>query len=102
MIEGMLVINLEPPYIGFSESSDAAAGSGSPSYEWRHCSQDDIRDLLIELGVISTTQSWPPRECLLRLTLPVPKKALKRLGLANLHELKALRTPAREAALQVS
>lgn len=82
MIEGTLIINLDPPYIGFAHQ-DNYINNSQKKHSWRHCSLDEIKDLLVELQVVSSQQHWPLRECVLRLPLRVPKSVMVRLGLAS-------------------
>ncbi len=90
MIEGTLVINLEPPYMGFLPKpcgQPINAVGDLKNYTWHYCTQTQIKDLLVELGVISTGQLWPPRECILRLPVVLPMKSLTKHGLLNIHSL---------------
>lgn len=79
IIQGVLVVNLEPAYIGFSHNSDDQKRSSSAEYTWRDCSVEEIRELLIELGVIAPNQSWSPGECIMRLPMELSVATLKRL-----------------------
>lgn len=84
MIEGILVINLDPPYMGFFEKDDAKLAGDLPSRMlWRDCSLYELRDLLIDLEAITAPQAWPPRECILRLPVLLPRAKLVKHGLAG-------------------
>lgn len=86
MIEGTLIVNFEPPYIGFSMPREIGQ---KPLVNdlWRYCSKEEIRDLLIELDVISANQAWPPRDLILRLPVNLPRKVLENLNLTCIIEL---------------
>ncbi len=74
MLKGVLIINLEPSYIGFKHAE-------GPS-NFRDCSYDEIKELLIELGVLETHNSWPLREFILRVPGEYSLSTLRRFGLA--------------------
>src|SRR5271165_2695112 len=99
MIDGMLVINLDPASIGFSPAMEGHAENNAQISHWRSCSVEDIRHLLLELDAITPDQVWPPRECVLRLSIRLPKSVIKRLDLASIHALKSL-SAIREAPLR--
>jgi hypothetical protein len=90
MIEGILLVNLDPPYIGFSEASQGSQKADSRVDVWRHCSVAEIKELLIDLEAILPDQPWPPRECVLRLQVSWSKEELTRLCLLNLCVLESL------------
>lgn len=75
LIEGMLIVNLDPPYIGFTQSKPVEL-SERPFKMSVPCSADDIRRLLLNLDVIDQFQNWPPRECVLLLQSSLPVAAL--------------------------
>ena len=83
MIHGVLVINLDPAYVGFSQYCDYSRGSNPLSYSWQNCSVEDIRCLLLELDMLAPHQSWPPQDCILRLEVSVPRAALARFNLVS-------------------
>jgi hypothetical protein len=68
MMEGILTINLDPPYISLESE-------GTQSQ--RTFSLDQIRSILEELGV----QRWPLRDCLIRLQGEFSFESLQRIGL---------------------
>lgn len=70
MLHGVLIVNLEPSYIGFKQSD-------SPCL-WRSCTQDEIKDLLIELGLVEVESRWPLQEFILRLPGEFSQSTLKR------------------------
>ncbi len=69
MLHGVLIVNLEPSYIGFKQSD-------SPCL-WRSCSQDEIKELLIELG-LEVENRWPLQEFIMRLPGEFSLSTLKR------------------------
>lgn len=78
MLDGYLIVNLEPAYIGFSPIIDSRENSWSGR---RYCTVEEIRTLLLDLGVIEPDQSWPPRELMLRLKVRIPRTVLEKLEL---------------------
>lgn len=90
MIEGILLINLDPPYIAFSQAPQSSQNSDSKIDEWRPCSVDEIRQLLIELDAILPHHPWPPQEIVLRLPITLPKSELARLSLLKLRNLESV------------
>ncbi len=87
MIEGTLIVNFDPPFIGFS-SPKATKAEIEGSQLRRYCSLEEIRLLLIDLDCISEYQAWPPRELILRLPVNLPKKVLEKLNLIEIAVLK--------------
>jgi hypothetical protein len=83
MIQGLLTINLDPSYISFLQTTEYADEDHSRLESFRHCSLDEIRNLLIALEALTPEQTWPLRECVLRLHLNLPLSALISLGLAR-------------------
>lgn len=57
MVEGVLTVNLEPAYVGFSQSSSPLDSATERIDAFQYCSLDDIHDLLIELGAVVPGQS---------------------------------------------
>ena len=80
MIEGILIVNFEPAFIGFSSSNEMEKTQATR----RYCSKEEIRSLLVELNVIDENQYWCPREVILRLPVKMPKAVLERLQLSTL------------------
>lgn len=74
MIDGILVINLDPPYAGFSSKYSRCI---------RHCTVDELCVFLNDLGHLAPGQSWPPREYILRLPGSFSKDALAKFGLID-------------------
>jgi len=93
MIKGMLLINIDPPYVSFSQSSVDSAGNGPGYKALQHCSLEEIKTLLVRLDALLPDQSWPPQECILRLPIVCTKSELSRFSLLNLkpHSHKAKR-----------
>ena len=82
MTHGFLVINLDPAFIRFSPSGHRTEAQSPCADSWLHCTVDEIRDLLIELGAITPYQAWPPRECIMRFSVELPPAALSRFQVA--------------------
>ncbi len=78
MIQGILIINFDPAYIGFTPSSE---DGGVHQLKRRYCSLEEIRSLLIEMDVIHESQSWPPRDLILRLPVKMSKELLEKFAL---------------------
>lgn len=87
MIEGTLVINLDPPYIGFFPNRQSQPMLCPEADSWSYCTQQQIKELLIDLDVIQANQHWPPRECILRLPIALPKVKLAKHGLTKPHSI---------------
>jgi len=79
MIEAVLIINLEPPFMGCSPGKD----EHPKTMQWHNCTQEEIRSLLVELKVISLEQKWPPRDCVIRLRGTYPTSVLAKFGLVD-------------------
>lgn len=83
MVEGILVVNLDPPYIGFvKKESMAGAESKRLRGALKNCTANELRQLLIELGAITDKQQWPPRDCTMRVPGTYPAAILAKMGLA--------------------
>ncbi|MBS2009228.1 MAG: hypothetical protein JST01_19395 [Cyanobacteria bacterium SZAS TMP-1] len=87
MIEGTLQINLDPPYIAFSELPKESLDPAAKMTIVRPSSVEEIRELLLELGAITPDQAWPPRECILRFPVALSRANLRRFNLLQLHAL---------------
>ncbi len=74
-MKGVLIVNLEPSYIGFKPTD-------APS-RLRNCNHDEIRELLIDLGVMQPSSAWPVRELFLRLPGEYSMSTLLKYDLAN-------------------
>lgn len=72
MVEGVLTINLEPPYISF-HSSQAELGCS------RSCTQEEIRDILSDMDA----RQWPLKDCLIRLSTNFSEARLASLRLSS-------------------
>lgn len=72
-IYGLLHVNLDPPYLGFS-AGDTSNG--------KHSSLEEMRDLLIELEAVEEDHQWP-KEYQLRLSGRFPKAKLVKYGLVS-------------------
>lgn len=90
MIEGTLVINLDPPYMGFLPKSSSQFSHYMDADTWCNCTLEQIKSLLIDLDVITPAQHWPPRECILRLPVVLPRERLAKHGLATLRNLETI------------
>ena len=81
MIEGILTVNLDPPYCGFHSHE-----TGFSYLRSAECTVEEIRAILIELGAISPSQHWPMQECFVRLTGTFSEVQLAKLGLWPMRE----------------
>ncbi|HEY9772645.1 MAG TPA: hypothetical protein V6C81_02425 [Planktothrix sp.] len=75
MIKGTLVVNLNPPYIGFTSQQDGE--------QWKHCTVNDVKSLLVELDAIFPQVQWPPRDCMIRVQGDFPSQKLAKFGLTK-------------------
>jgi len=75
MIDGLLMINLDPPYVGFIANSSEC---------WKNLTVEELRALLTDLGVLAPGESWPPREYMVRARGQFSSGALARFGLVKL------------------
>lgn len=80
MVEGILVVNLDPPYIGFVQKQDKSQGKRLAG-ALKNCTANEIRQTLLELGAITPQQQWPPRECTIRVPGSYSLAVLAKLGL---------------------
>lgn len=89
MIEGTLVVNLDPPYMGFlpKTSVDTINTAACANCTWCYCTLEQMRDFLVELGLIHPAQQWPSREYILRLPSRLPIRSLAKHGLLNVPTL---------------
>jgi hypothetical protein len=69
MLEGILTINLDPPYICLESEGNQRQ---------RAFSSEQIRCILEELGI----SRWPLRDCLIRLKGEFSFEALQKIGLS--------------------
>ncbi len=82
MVEGILVVNLDPPYLGFVQKLKKDPGLKKfPQASFKNCTLKEVHDVLLDLGVISTQQHWPPRDCMIRIPTSLPASTLKKYGL---------------------
>lgn len=78
MIDGILIINLEPTYIGFSRKPTGVAARHS----LRYCSKNEIKQLLMKLEVLPEEEShWEPEECFAVLPCNLSEERLTEMGL---------------------
>lgn len=89
MIEGTLVVNLDPPYMGFlpKTSVEATTTSACENCIWCYCTLDQMRDFLVELDLIHPAQQLPTREYIFRLPSRLPLRTLDKHGLLNVRTL---------------
>jgi len=80
MVEGILVVNLDPPYVGFVQKQDKQ-GDKKMRGALKNCSLQELRQTLLELGAITPQQQWPPRDCTIRFPGVFSSEALHRVGL---------------------
>lgn len=82
MVEGTLVVNLDPPYVSFVEhGAKTGAELRRRKTAFNHCTIQELRMMLIELGAIVPYQHWPPKDCMMRLPGSYSKDTLDKLGL---------------------
>lgn len=84
MLEGHLIVNFEPAYIGFAPVKNAV---NVYSLRRRYCSIEEIRTLLLDLDVITPAQNWPPRELILRLPVSISSSVLEKMQLMPMTSL---------------
>lgn len=76
MSNGMLTIDYnEPAYVCFAQTGQIGTGP-------RYCSQDEIRELLFELGLITDTQFTTCQDIVLRIPIQISDTQLKNMKLA--------------------
>lgn len=75
MMHGVLIINLEPSYIGFRIHDSSSC--------WRDCTPDEIRSLLVDLEILDTSSHWPLKELIMRLPGSYSKDILTKYGLID-------------------
>jgi hypothetical protein len=51
--------------------------------QWKNCTVNDVKSLLVELDAIVPQVQWPPRDCFLRISGQFPTKKLAKFGLAK-------------------
>jgi hypothetical protein len=90
MIEGILTVNLEPPYLSF-QSTAGLAGEDS----LRNCTTEEIRSALAEFCAIEYCQNWPLKECIVRIQGNFCREKLVSFGLLPLHIASSLPKPKR-------
>ena len=90
MVEGILVVNLDPPYVSFVKQETAS----NPGQKRRnaaavkHCTIQELRKMLIDVGAIMPYQQWPPRDYLVRLPGSFSQDTIDKLGLENTAAIK--------------
>lgn len=78
MIDGILTINLEPAYIGFSRRH---AGSSSRN-SWRYCTRNEIKQVLLRFEVLPNEESnWEPQEYFAVFPCNLSEERLSEMGL---------------------
>lgn len=75
MIEGLLQINLDPPYMAFHSLNNDSCG--------KSCTVEDVRVLLVDLNAIPPGQHWPLREFTMRLAGRFANETLQKFGLVK-------------------
>lgn len=79
MVEGILTINVNPPYVVFCPKE------GKSSI--RECTAEHIRAVLADLAADVHFQHWPVKECVIRLQGNFSRDKLEKFGLLTLrHE----------------
>ena len=77
-MEGWLVINLEPPCLGFAADTEATDLQRRSTL--RAVSADEVRRALLTLG-ISVSDHWPIDEYTARIHCHIPEETLRKLKL---------------------
>ncbi len=72
-MEGTLVLNLEPPYMGFEANKS--------SRQFRNCTTEEIRRLLVDLKVLAPYDYLPNTECMVNIKGTFPAEILSSYGL---------------------
>jgi hypothetical protein len=73
MVEGQLILNLEPPYVAFHSTAGGEI--------LRSCEAIDIQAALIHLGANGHQLCWPLEECVVILSGDFSCAQLELLGL---------------------
>ena len=76
MIEGLLTVNLEPPYLSFQSLEDLTAKSCL-----RYCTAEDVKSALANLCAFQYFQHWPLKECIIRVEGSFSREKLAHFGL---------------------
>lgn len=80
MVDGILVVNLDPPYVGFVQNEKP--GDNRRKFgTMKDCTLSELRATLIELGAITSQQQWPPKDCAIRVPGTFSDAALIKAGL---------------------
>lgn len=74
-MQGMLELNLDPAYMSFVSERQLR--------RFKYCHIDEIRNLLVDLGILDTFQSLP-QECIVHLKGSFPVDVLQKYGLVLL------------------
>jgi hypothetical protein len=84
MVEGILVVNLDPPYLGFVFPQKQ---SGCETKRWRgalkNCSEGELKQMLLDLKAISPSCQWPPAASTVQVPGNYPEAVLARIGLES-------------------
>jgi hypothetical protein len=82
MVEGILLVNLDPPYVGFVVQQTKAPGENKRLRgALKNCSLIELRAMLLELGAITPQQQWPPGDTSLQVPGSYSAATLERMGL---------------------
>jgi hypothetical protein len=84
MVEGILVVNLDPPYVGFVvQQQNKQAGENKRLHgALKNCTLNELRQMLLELGAISPQQQWPD-DCPVHFPGSYSEAALEKIGLES-------------------
>ena len=82
MVEGILVVNLDPPYVGFVQKESKTPGDNKRlKGSLKTCTVPELRQMLLDLGAITPQQPWPPRDCTISLPGSYSAAVLAKVGL---------------------
>lgn len=59
-MQGNLVLNLEPAYMGFQSDTQVRS--------LKYCTSSEIRDLLVDLKLLLPEQALPKEDCIIKLS----------------------------------
>ncbi|MBX9687683.1 MAG: hypothetical protein K2X27_13330 [Candidatus Obscuribacterales bacterium] len=76
MSTAVLIVNLDPPYLGIARSDEGQTGKIE---SWHSCSLEDIRNLLLDLNAISLETHWPLNELILRIPIELNESTIRTL-----------------------
>ncbi|MBX9689490.1 MAG: hypothetical protein K2X27_22460 [Candidatus Obscuribacterales bacterium] len=81
MVEGILLVNLDPPYVSFVEKAAGLSDGKRMRGALRNCTVSEMRQMLLDLGAITPQQHWPLKDCTISLPVSYSSATLHKLGL---------------------